>query len=85
MADTECIEARLRHLLRQLDDFGVRRKDTDRTWDELVDLYNHALEEAATLVGIDVPGAPTSMGRRFTRQAREEIEAALAVRGVLVR
>jgi hypothetical protein len=85
MVDRASVEVRLRHLRHDLDDYGVRGKDEDRTWDELVDLYDAALEEAATAAGIDPPGPPRSIGRRFTREARERLEAALTGRGFHVR
>jgi hypothetical protein len=85
MADRASLGARLRHLRQQLDPFGVHRKGDHRSWDELVDLYDSAVEEAATATGIAVPDAPTSTGRRLTREAREQIEVALGARGIRVR
>jgi hypothetical protein len=85
MVDTASMGARLGHLRHQLDNHGVHGKDESRTWDDLVDLYGAAPEEAATATGIEPPGPPRSVGRRFTREAREQLEAALTAPGLRVR
>jgi hypothetical protein len=85
MVDRTSLEACLLHLRHELDDYGVHGKDENRTWDELVDQYDAALEEAAQATGIDVPGPPRSIGRRFIRDAREWLEAALTARGLRIR
>lgn len=79
------LQARLRDLRRRLDEYGLHRSVDDLSWDELIDLYDAALEDAATEVGIAVPGRPEATRRRFTRQHREQLEAALAERGIHVR
>lgn len=83
--DRASAETQLRDLRQRLDDYGVHRSADDHSWDELVDLYDGALEGAATLVGIVVPERPKSTRRRFTRQHREQLEAALAARGIHTR
>ena len=85
MVDRTSLEACLLHLRHELDDYGVHGEDENRTWDELVDQYDAALEDAAQATGIDVPGPPRSIGRRFTRDARERLEAALTARGLRAR
>jgi hypothetical protein len=85
MVDRAGVEAHLRHLRHELDNYGVLAKDENQTWDELVDHYDAALEEAATVTGIDPHGPPRSIGRRFTREARQRLEAALTARGFRVR
>jgi hypothetical protein len=80
MVDRISFEACLLHLRHELDDYGVRGKDESRTWDELVDRYDVALDEAARAAGIDVPGPSPSIGCRFTSDAREWLEAVLTAR-----
>ncbi len=77
MVDWTSLEARLAHLRHQLDDYGVYGKDENRTCDQLIDHYYAALEGAAKVTGIDVPGPPRSIGRRFTGDARDWLEAAV--------
>jgi hypothetical protein len=67
MADMASIGARLRHLRHELDTYGVHGKNQSGTWDELVDLYDEVLEDAANAAGIELPGRPRSSGRRFTQ------------------
>jgi hypothetical protein len=83
--DSASAEARLRDLRQRLDNYGVHRSGDNRSWGELVDLYDAALEDAAVRVGIAVPARPESIGRRFTRRQREQLEAVLATRGIRVR
>lgn len=85
MTDRPSAQARLRDLRRRLDDYGLHRSADDLSWDELIDLYDAALEDAATLVGIVAPDRPEATRRRFTRRHREQLEAALAERGIRVR
>jgi hypothetical protein len=85
MSDSASAEVRLRDLRRRLDDYGLRRSVDDLSWDELIDLYDAALEEAATLAGIVVPERPGATRRRFSRRHREQLEAALTERGIRVR
>lgn len=86
MTDRAAIEARLRRLRSQLDDYGAHRPGDSRSWSELVDLYDATLEEAATTLGITVPDPPdSSITRRFTRTTREQLETALATRGLRIR
>jgi hypothetical protein len=83
--DRASAQARLRDLRQRLDNYGLRRSIDDHSWDELVDLYDAAIEDAAALVGIVVPERPEYTRRRFTRRHREQLEAALAERGIRVR
>jgi hypothetical protein len=86
MDDRAALEARLRRLRRQLDEYGAYRPGEGHSWGELVDLYDATLEEAASALGLTVPDPPgSSITRRFTRAAREQLEAALVERGVHVR
>ena len=84
-ASRASVEARLRDLRQRLDDYGLHRSADDRSWDELVDLYDAALEDAAALEGLAVPRRPGVTRRRFTRHHREQLETALAERGLRVR
>jgi hypothetical protein len=84
-SDRASAEAQLRDLRQRLDDYGLHRSAGDRSWDELIDLYDAALEDTAALVGIVVPERPEHTRHRFTRRHREQLEAALATRGIQVR
>ena len=83
--DLAALQEHLRSLRQRLDDYGLRPTVEERSWDELVDLYHAALEDAATRVGIAAPDRPTAITRRFTRPQRERLEEALAERGIHVR
>ena len=85
MSDHASPEARLRDLRRRLDGYGLHRSVDERSWDELVDLYDAALEDVAVQAGIVVPDRPASTRRRFTRRHREQLEAALTAQGIRVR
>ena len=67
MVDSASMEAPLRRLRQQLDSYGVHDKDEPRTLDALVEPYDAALEKQRG-TGIDLPGPPRSIGRRFTRR-----------------
>lgn len=85
MTSPEATVENLQELRRWLDDYGSTPDSRRKSWDELLDDYDAALEAAAQAHGVEVPAAPTALQRRFTRTQREELEQALTAAGVSLR
>jgi hypothetical protein len=82
MTDLDDTLAALRATGEQLQRYGETRAfDVEVTWDELLDAYDTLLERAAGMAGLEIPAPPEILERRFSRDDRERLVAALRAAG----